>query len=94
MLSLTVAKQRLATVLKRGLTVRATCSTGCRVNVVVAQGKKVVARGTGTTFKLTASARKALAKAKRVTLTVTVSAPGAKPVKRTVDAQPLSQRCW
>lgn len=83
-LSLTVPKQRLAAVLKRGLTVRATCSTGCRVSVVVTQGKKVLARGTGATLKLTASARRSLAKAKRVTLTVTVAAPGATPVTRSV----------
>ncbi|MDA0168626.1 S8 family serine peptidase [Solirubrobacter taibaiensis] len=83
-LSLTVPKQRLATVLKRGLTVRATCSSGCRMTVTITQGKQVVARGTSATLKLTAAARKALAKARRITLKVTVAAPGATTVTRTV----------
>lgn len=83
-LALTVAKQRLATVLQRGLAVRVSCSSGCRATVVVTRGRTVVARGSGATLKLTAAARRALAKARRVTLTVTASAPGAKPVTRSV----------
>ena len=82
-ISVTVPTQKLATVLKSGLTVKVSCS--CLV--VLAQGKKELARATGTgtlRLKLSAATRKALAKTKRVTFTLTVSSLGATPVKRTV----------
>jgi hypothetical protein len=87
-LSLTVAKRSLATVLKSGLKVRLGCARTCRGTLVLRQGKKVLVRRTaaaGTaTPKLPAAQRRALARTKKVTLTLTVTAPEAEPVTRTV----------
>ena len=65
--------------LKKGLVVRAACSTRCATSVALAVGKKVVTRRTlktgGTvTLKLTAAAKRARR------LTITATSPGAKPV--------------
>jgi hypothetical protein len=82
-LTMTVARQSLATVLKRGLAVR----VGSKCSVVLSQGKKVLARASGTgtlRLKLSAPMRRTLARSKRVRLTLTVTAPGAATVKRAV----------
>jgi hypothetical protein len=87
-LTLTVARQSLTTVLKRGLTVSLRCARTCRASLVVTQGKKRLARksapGGKVTLKLPAATRRALARTKRVTFTVTVSAVDAAAVKRKV----------
>ena len=87
-LTLTVARQRLAAVLKRGLSVRLACTTSCRASLILVRGKQVLARRAGvagrTTLKLSAAARRSLARARRVTLTLTASAPGARGVSRRV----------
>jgi serine protease AprX len=89
-LSLTVSRQRLPTVLKRGLSVLVTCTGTCRATLVLMQGKKVIARRTvsgtvRTTLTLSAASRRALARTRRVSLTLVASAPGAVSVSRRVS---------
>jgi serine protease AprX len=89
---LTVPRQRLAAVLRSGLSVRLDCTQPCHATLVLAQGTRVVARRTvavkratvRTTLLLSAKARKALARARRTTLTLTASAPAARTVIRRV----------
>ncbi len=90
-ITVAVSRQRLATVLRSGLSIRLGCSPACRTTLVLAQGRSVAARRTATAgaakavrVKLSAATRKRLAKARSVTLTVTVSAPGAQTVTRKI----------
>ena len=65
-LALTVGRQSLATVLKRGLTVTLRCARSCRAAFVLNQGKKVLVRTSSAAgkvvLKLPASTRRALAR--------------------------------
>jgi serine protease AprX len=88
-ISITVGRQRLATVLRRGLSIRLGCSPACRTTLVIKHGRRTAARRTATgdatrtiRVKLSKTMRKRLAKARRVTFTVTVSAPDARTVTR------------
>ena len=90
-IALSVPRQRLANVLRSGLSIRLGCSPACRTTLVLAQGRTVAARRTATAgatkavrVKLSAAPRKRLAKARSVTLTVTVSAPGAQTITRKI----------
>jgi hypothetical protein len=86
--TVTVARRSLATVLKRGLVVQVGCARACRATLVLAQGKKRLVRKSAAagrvTLKLSASTRKALRRSKRVTFTLTVTAPDAAAVKKRV----------
>ena len=72
----------------RGVTLRTTCSAACRTTIVVKLGSKTLARKTGkggaVTVKFSAKVRRQLAKARGRKLTITLSAPGAKSVSKTV----------
>ncbi len=73
---------------RRGVTLRTTCSAACRTTIVVKLGSKTLARKTGkggaVTVKFSAKVRRQLAKARGRKLTITLSAPGAKSVSKTV----------
>jgi serine protease AprX len=91
-ISLTVRRQRLGTVVRGGLSVRVGCS--CRATLVLTHRRRVAARRTlsvsetvRTTLKLSAATRRTLARAKRVTLTLSVSAPGAETITRKVTVK-------
>jgi hypothetical protein len=91
-ITLVVVRQRLAGVLRNGLSVRLACSPACRPTLVLKQGARVAATRTisskpaplRATLRLTAARRKALARVRRVTLTLTASAPGARTVVQRV----------
>jgi hypothetical protein len=90
-ISFTAPRQRLATVLRSGLSIRLGCSPACRTRVVVKHGRSTAANRTVTggasrtvRIRLTAATRRKLAKARRATLTVSVSAAGAQTVTRKV----------
>ena len=90
-LTLTVPSQKLAAVLKHGLTVRVSASRPVTATISLAWGKRAPVRRVlptpvRATMTLPASQRRALAHTRRVTLTLTltVSAPGAKTVTRQV----------
>jgi hypothetical protein len=95
-LTLGVSRQSLATVLRRGLTVRVGCAPACRATVVVAAGRRVAARRTGAVgsvrLTLSRAARRTLARMRRVKLTVTVSAPGARTVTRRITLRRARDR--
>ena len=87
-LSLVVGRKPLATLLKRGIAVRVSCSTRCATTIAVTQGKKVlmrrtltVSRATTVTLPFPAAAKRALRRLKRVSFSVSATAPGAQPVK-------------
>jgi hypothetical protein len=70
--TITVAKQRLKTALKRGLTVKLANATG-KTKVTATHKRKIVASGTGTRtvkLKFTRKAARSLKRMKRVTLTL------------------------
>jgi hypothetical protein len=91
-ISLIIPRQHLATVLRSGLSVRLGCSPACRATLVLTQGSRAAATRTisakpaplRAALKLSASRRRALARVRRVTLTLTVSALGARTVVRRV----------
>ena len=89
-LALTVARQRLATVLRSGFAVGLTCTRECMATLVLAYGKRVVARRTvnarsaRVVLRLTRLALRRLVRAKRVTLTLTASASGARTVTKRI----------
>jgi hypothetical protein len=81
----TVKRTSLRTLLKRGLPVRVTCSAACNATVRLAKGARTVGRGSRSGMsgpvtlrvKLSPAGRKALRRARRATLRLTVSATGA-----------------
>ena len=85
-ITLSVARQRLTTVLRNGLAIKLSCATACDTTLVLVQGKRVVGRRTvnatnaRVVLRLSASARRRLARAKRATFKLTASAPGAQTV--------------
>jgi hypothetical protein len=89
---LSFPRQRLANVLRSGLALDVGCAPSCRVTVTVARGSRTDARRTVTAgdaaarvrLRLNAAARKALKRARKVTLTLTLTAPGARKVTRRV----------
>jgi hypothetical protein len=89
-LTATVKKVKLKTLLKSGLAVTVRCGT-CRATVIVKRAGKQVGRASGSggviRVKLSASARRALKHAHSVKLTLTISAPGAKPVTKTLTVK-------
>jgi Glucodextranase, domain B len=85
-LGLTVARTRLAALLRRGLAVTAKCSEACSYTIALLLGKKTIGRKSGrltapgskkVTVKLSKKAAKQLRKARRVKLTVKLTAKDA-----------------
>jgi hypothetical protein len=72
----------------KGVSLTASCSTACRTTVVVKLGGRTLARASGkggvVSIRFSAKVRRQLAKARGRKLTITVSAPGAKPVSKRV----------
>jgi hypothetical protein len=68
--------------------VRTFCSAKCRTTVVVRLGKRVLGKATGRGGKvkvtLSRKARRLIARSPGRRLTITISAPGAKRVKKTL----------
>jgi hypothetical protein len=87
MLTLLLPRQRLSAVRRQGLSVALRASPACRVSLTVKLGRallaqRTVAATTRSRHVTTALSRRALAHRRRVTLTVTASSPGARPVAR------------
>ena len=71
----------------KGVSLMATCSTGCRTTIAVKLGAKTLVKANGTgafTVRFPAKVRTQLAKARGRKLTITVSAAGAAPVSKTL----------
>jgi hypothetical protein len=90
-IALSIRRQSLGTVLRKGLKIRAGCTSMCRLSVVVTRRRSVVARRSlskarpgEVTLALSHVARRSLDRLRRVPLVIAVSAPHAATVRRHV----------
>ena len=79
-----VASTKIATLLRAGVRIRATCSEGCALNATIRSGNRIVGRAKSVTTDLagstslrlvfTTAAKKSLARSRSLTLSVVVTA--------------------